>query len=426
MTILDTLHTAYLLIRLNRSQWWSRTRIRKYQRDAVIEILRHAVNTVPYYKSLGLRADTILSINDIEKFPVLTKHGVQDLGDELLADGYSRAKLQHSMTSGTSGEPTTTYFDKTCWLYSKYALKIRRMMGSGLGLFRRIVVVSEQSLQQLQMTKRLAGSRFLFEQRYLSIQEPIGEHIKFLLESRIDALYAFPSYLNELINYCEVRNISLPVIPVIFTSSEVLQDALRSRIETRLGARVCDIYGCTEFKEIAWQCANGTYHLNFESVYIEIVSNDDPDHAGSGDVLVTSLINRAMPLIRYKIGDECKLEFASCGCGRDSLSLSRINGRVVDMVRLPGDKRISPYLLTTAIESHSEIAKYQIVQSTLDELEVRYVFKNCDLSAADVRSIQSALRKHLGEAMHIHLRAVPEICRTVAGKHRVFVQAMES
>jgi len=133
-----------------------------------------------------------------------------------------------------------------------------------------------------------------------------------------------------------------------------------------------------------------------------------------------------MPLIRYKIGDECKLEFARCSCGRDSPSLSKIGGRVVDMVRLPGDKRISPYLLTTAIESHSEIAKFQIVQSKLDKLEVRYVFKKRDLSATAVRSIQSAMREHLGEAMHIHLHAVPEICRTVAGKHRVFVQAMES
>jgi phenylacetate-CoA ligase len=425
MTIVDSLRIAYWLIRLNRSQWWPGARIRRYQSDAVVKILRHAADTVPYYRSLGISAKEILSIDDIQKFPLITKRDVQNLRDELLSSDYRKSELNSSITSGSSGEPTTTYFDKNCWLLNKYAQKIRRMLGNDVGLFKRIVVISEQRPEQLRKSERLAGSKLLFDQRTLSIHEPIASHIPTLLDTRIDALYAFPSYLDELVNHCEARKILLPPIPVVFTSSEVLQDTLRTRIETRFGSRVCDIYGSTEFKEIAWQCADGIYHLNFESVYFETFPDESLDDEGRSKVLVTSLTNRAMPLIRYSIGDEFSLNSIACRCGRQSPSLSRISGRVVEMVRLPNNRRISPYVLTTAVESHPEIAKYQIVQSSLDDVEVRYVSKSRDLLEADVRSIQSALRGYLGNAMCIRIRAVSEIPRTIGGKHRVFVQAME-
>lgn len=425
MTIVDSLRVAYWLIRLNRSQRWPRTRIRQYQNDAVVKTLRHAADTVPYYRSLGISAEEISSLDDIQKFPLITKQDVQNLGDELLSSEYRKSELKNSMTSGSSGEPSITYYDKNCWLLNKYAQKTRRMLGNDVGLFKRIVVISEQSPKQLRQAERLVGSDLLFDQCTLSIHEPIASHIPTLLNVKVDALYAFPSYLAELINHCEAKNISLPRIPVVFTSSEVLQYALRSRIETRLGSHVCDIYGSTEFKEIAWQCSYGTYHLNFESVYLESVPSEPADNEDGTTILVTSLTNRAMPLIRYSIGDEFTLNSVACRCGRQSPSLSRINGRVVEMVRLSKHKRISPYLLTTIVESHPEISKYQIVQSTLDDVEVRYVSKKRGLSDADARSIQCALRKHLGDAMSIRIRAVSEIPRTASGKHRVFVQAME-
>ena len=426
MTIGDSLRIAFWLIRLNRSQRWSRGRIRQYQSSALTRILRHAVTTVPYYRSFGLDGNAITSPDDLTKFPVMTKHDVQDLGDKLLSSDFIRSELNHSRTSGTSGEPTTTYYDRDCWLLSKYALKIHRMLGNGIGLFKSIVIVSEQSPRQLKDIGRLAGSGFLFKQRFLSIHESIDEHIPLFRDPGINALYAFPSYLDELINHCEAEKVSLPTIPIVFTSSEVLQNALRTRIESFFGCRVCDVYGSTEFKEIAWQCAQGTYHLNFESVFIEPAPDDGADSGAANDILVTSLTNRAMPLIRFRIGDECTLSSEACPCGLASSSLFNISGRNIDMVRLPGEQRISPYLLTAAIESSNEIARYQIVQTSLHDLEVRYVAKTRSLSADEVKSIESAMRIHLGDTMKIGVRAVPAIPRTAAGKHQVFVQAIGS
>jgi len=424
VTIVDSLRIAYWLFRLDRNKRWSRTRIRKYQGHALTNILRHAAETVPYYRSLRLEGSALSPQEYLARFPVLTKRDIQDLGDDLLSADFRRAELRYSRTSGTSGEPTTTFYDRNCWLLSKYALKIHRLRSNGIGLFKNIVIISEQSPEQLQSIQHLSGTGVLFKQRFLSIHDSIADHLPVLREPGIDSIYAFPSYLDDLINHCEARKITLPSIPVVFTSSEVLQNTLRTRIERFFGSRVCDIYGSTEFKEIAWQCENGTYHLNFESVFIESALDSAMNIGGRSDVLVTSLTNRAMPLIRFRLGDECKLSSAPCPCGLESSSLTDIDGRVIDRMRLPDGKNISPYLLTTVVESNAEIAKYQIIQTAPDDVEIRYVVKSRGLSATDIQSIQSALRVPLGDTVTVRIRAVAEILPTAAGKHRVFIQAM--
>ena len=206
----------------------------------------------------------------------------------------------------------------------------------------------------------------------------------------------------------------------------MLQDSLRARIEQFFAGRVCDVYGSTEFKEVAWQCLRGTYHLNFESVFVESVASSKSGGTDGGIVLLTSLTNRAMPLIRFQIGDQYSLSSALCDCGLQSAALTNIGGRRIDMVRLPGGKQISPYLLTAAVEVNDEIAQYQIVQTLPDQIQLRYIAKTNGLSVDEIAAIRSALQELLGESVRISVTAVPTIARTAAGKHKVFVQAMGS
>ena len=86
---------------------------------------------------------------------------------------------------------------------------------------------------------------------------------------------------------------------LIFTSGELLDPATRRAIEDGFGAPVFDIYGCTELKEIAWECpAHAGLHLNADWILLEV---DPPGSAGK--ILVTPLYSRAMPLLRYEVGD---------------------------------------------------------------------------------------------------------------------------
>ncbi len=421
MKLVDQLHTAALVLSAWRSQWWDEAQIRNFRDHALVLMMRHAVANVPFYRGLGLRAASIVAATDLERFPVITKRHVQESPEAFLASGFARGSLYASRTSGSSGQPTTTYFDRRAWLLGRYALKMRRTAAtSGFSVGQRVVIVSEQRPDQLAALAAAApsGLRGFIRQRYLSIHTPVADHLPVLLRWRPHVIYAFPSYLLDLIVAAERRHVPLPQIATLYTSSEVLTPAARERIERAFAGRVCDVYGSTEFKEVAWQCSSGRYHLNFESVHIEA-----GDCGTAGPVVLSSLCNFAMPLLRFAIGDRAIFGSNACACGRHSLNLLAFEGREGEMIDLPGGRRISPYLLTTAIESEESILQYRIVQLTAAALRIDVVVG----ARGDVERwrdrVCAELRGILGREVAVSVRQVERLERAPSGKRSVFERA---
>lgn len=399
---------------LQTSQWWSPTRIARYQEERVVTMLRYAVAKIPYYRALGVDPATVTSLADLARFPVLTKRTVQTEAERLLADGLDRSRMLSSRTSGSTCEPTTTYFDRASWSFTRHALKLRRTLAAINPLFKRILIVSEEGFDP---PRRRRG---LVDVARMHIRGDMEAQLAFLREYRPHALYSFPSYLLELVATCRESGVPVPRVPVVFTSSEVLSEAARSTITEVFGARLFDIYGSTEFKEIAWQCDYGRYHLNFESVYLEHASAAEADpETGARPLLVTSLTNRAMPFIRFDMGDLANINSPGrCRCGRRSPYLTDIGGRRASYLRLPSGRRISPYLLTTTVENDPAVRKYRFVQTAPDRLRLEYV-RARGAGDVDRHVIEEALVKVVGEPIAVSFRARSDIPRAPGGKHHV-------
>jgi phenylacetate-CoA ligase len=421
MKLADQLLVARQLGGSLRSQWWPADRIRSYQEAALVRMMRYAVTHVPFYRRLGLAADTIQRPADLERFPLIRKRDLQQEPQAFLADGFEPTACHASRTSGSSGEPTTTYFDRDSWLLTRYALKMRRVAATaGMPWLRRVLIVSEQPVEQLGAVAQAApnGLGALFQVRHVSIHTPPEQHLEELERFRPHVIYAFPSYLLDLVEVAERRGQPLPQTKVLCTSSEVLAPSARRRIEAAFRGRLFDVYGSTEFKEVAWQCGVGGYHLNFESVYVE------PQHPGpSAPLVLTTLCNRAMPLLRFDVGDTATFAADPCPCGRASPCLEQIAGREGDMIQLPSGRRLSPYLLTTAIEAHDSVRTYRIVQTEADAFRI-------DLALAGRQSSQdwhgrlcTDLARIIAEPARISVRIVDAIERAPGGKRAVFVRA---
>ncbi len=409
----DVLTVAASVASLQRSQWRGMEDIRRRQLAALEETLAFAREHVPHYRSRRIDPVRGDPLGQLSRFPVLTKRDLQAAGKSLLADGVDEASTFSSRTSGSTGEPTVTWFDRRAWLQARYSLKLRRMLSHGLGLGASVLIVSETEVHE-----RMAGAGWLFRQDYLSLRAPIAHHVGEILRLRPDALYAFPSYLADLLDHCDLERIELPPVKVVFTSSEVLAPSLRRRLQARLHARVCDIYGSTEFKEVAWQCKAGSYHVNHESVWIEC---EPPESAGGpGHLLLTTLVNRAAPLIRYRVGDLGRLQSVRCACGREGPALGDLEGREGEMLRLADGRRFSPYLLTTAIEDVPGLRQYQFAQTAANELELRYVA--LDGHAVDEGALLSRIALLVGDSLRVSAKRVPEIPRTPGGKRSVLVR----
>ncbi len=420
----DMFRIAIYLQGLLRSEKWGRAAIHEHQYQALVEQLRHAVTTVPYYRDLGISPESIQYASAITRFPKLTKTIIQSESLRLCNPAVmSSGQVHESRTSGSSGEPTTTWFDTRSWLLCKYALKIRRTLIAGAPWGQRLLIFDESSNPDGTVAAPVSRNFFLYRQTRLSVFTDMECQMVALRKLRPTAVYGSPSGVRELCDYAATNGQEMPRVPFIFLASELISQETRRQIERQFGGRVVGIYGSTEFKEIAHECEYGRYHINFESVFVET----EVEHGQTSPrILVTSLVNKAMPLIRFDIGDYGQLRDDACPCGRESPYLTNIVGREAEFLQLAGGRRLSPFLLTTAIETTPGLIKFQFVQQPDLALELKVVFAS---SFAEIDSSLVSLRHRLhtvlGPDTDVTVIPVTSIARTRAGKHKVVARTRE-
>jgi phenylacetate-CoA ligase len=145
----------------------------------------------------------------------------------------------------------------------------------------------------------------------------------------------------------------------------------------------------------------------------------------SGELVITNLYFYAMPFIRYSVGDMGILSAEECSCGRGLPLMRAIEGRDVDFIVLADGRRVSPYLLTCAIEDIPGILRYQIVQETSREITVCFI-KGEDYDADAAPAIESNCRNVLGEDVAVSSRIVDELSHDKSGKFSVVISKVSN
>lgn len=148
---------------------------------------------------------------------------------------------------------------------------------------------------------------------------------------------------------------------------------------------------------MALQCPTGHhYHVQSESVILEVLDDSGrPCLPGeTGRVVVTTLQNYAMPLIRYESGDYAEVG-SSCSCGRKLPVLTRIHGRQRNMVMLPGGQCHWPSFPAEMWLGVAPVEQFQLVQRDLMVIEVNYLM-SCELADEQKRRLEDLLAARLG------------------------------
>ena len=350
--------------------------------------------------------------------PPVTKHELRDAGSDVLRDGRISASWFSSRSSGSSGEPFRVYYDPRAWSMLKYLVKMRTRRAAGMHLLDRVAI--------LDAIEPADEGRSLFERagrlQKISVFRRPAEIAAALAAYAPAEIYALPSALLEIARASET---GAPRVRArrIFTSGELLTGAARHAITDAFGGTLSDIYGTSETKEIAWECSVGSRHINADVVHVEIV-----DDAGSvapvgteGEIVVTLLVNRAMPLIRYRTGDRGTLLDARCSCGRESPLLGVVSGREADVLELGDGSTLSPYLLTMALEPIVGLAQYQVVQTERGLLHVSAIAER----ACDAAVLQSAIVAALRNALPRCMRAEAEIVERLDHGARAKVRVVQ-
>ena len=416
-----------LQYQLEQSQWWPPETLVEHQLRQLELLLVHTARTVPFYRG---RLDALaglgrgeLTMDAWRRLPVLRRTDIQEAGAALVSRRLPRDHGQsvEVSTSGSTGRPITVKGTAVTGLFFR-ALSLRYHLWHGRDFSGRTAKIARLSPSA---AKDEAGhKRATWVPGYPSgpfvefdVSRPVAEQLAWLEAENPAHLVTYPSNLLSLLRHCEKKEVRLPALRGVATLGEVLEPEVRTACERVWGVPVGDSYSAQEVGIIALQCPESPhYHVQSESVLAEILDGDGKPCAPgeTGRLVVTDLHNFAMPLIRYEIGDYAE-PGGPCPCGRGLPVITRILGRVRNMLTLPSGDRIWPAYSKALREALPQLRQAQLVQRTLDEIEVRLVVAR-PLTPREEDRARRALGKALSDAFAYRFVYVDEIPRSAAGK----------
>ena len=418
-------HWIYYLLKYKRYPWLSQKELSHLRFNRIKEQLLKAYENVSYYRSAfkqqGLDPQHFKTLLDLKNYPIINRDVIQQNESLFLSKNFPFEKMPKSHSSGSTGKPLWTYFDKNTWVQKKYLSKLRARIECGLKLGEKIAIFDTAPPAELAARNR--KKMFLnpaLRIKFFSIFEEIEKNLNALIQWGAHNLDSPPNYLFRIAQEMERKKLETTSVKRIFTSSEYLELSMRKYIEKVFGAEVFDIYGCTEMKEIAWECERHEgYHINEDDVIVEILHDESPAQPGEiGDIVLTDLRNEAMPLIRYRIGDRGLLMAGNCSCGRAFSCMVPVAGRSSEYIATPDGRKISPFRFTTAIEKTRGLLQYQVVQETLDSIIVKVIMDG-QRNERGIIEIQNTVQTALEDVMYIHVEVCDQIKLEENGKYKV-------
>jgi phenylacetate-CoA ligase len=386
------------------------------------ETLNYAYENVQIYRErfneAGLTPDDIQSPDDMLKLPTISKYDLQgERVKKLISTEFVFNDLIPMKTSGSTGIPTVSYFSKDSLFYLMWVLKYRSKAFCGLRLFDPVAIFCAESEGEVQR-KNSQPIRRLLNIKYFSIYSSKKNLETEFLRVKPKIIYGFPSFLIDFICHLEKNHIGYDKCKMVFTSSELLDEHQRKLIENYFSCRLYDIYGSVEFKEIAFECSQKKgYHINADFFYIEFVKNGKnaaPDK--DAEIIVTSLQTKAMPLIRYRIGDIARVSSEKCSCGCNFPLMTMVCGRKGDYLTFHGEKIPYYEINRTLRESLQDtIYKFQFIQMAQNKVIVKLIVN--DKYSDFVKSrLKENLEAQIGKDIEINVRLEEEINNQQNGK----------
>jgi phenylacetate-CoA ligase len=201
-----------------------------------------------------------------------------------------------------------------------------------------------------------------------------------------------PSYAVAFALYCERQGIRLPRLQFILGSYEFLSVNHRRILERVFGVPVYNLYGSTETGHLMMQDQTGLLAPSQETACLEMVNTD---RRGIGELVVTTLSNDLMPLIRYRIGDLVSHEPTPHGLR------FQVHGRAADAVRLADGRRVTVLDIDREFTGLSGVAHYQLAQVS-DHWRLRIIPDQGGFTAETAGEISSRLSRLLeGPAVRV-------------------------
>jgi len=431
------------------------------QLERLQALIAHAYEQVTHYREAfdeaGLRPGDIDSLAAATRIPITTKdHLRRRFPDRQLARSHRGAWLRYSNTSGTSGRPLMLIQDLGD-ISAKYAAILRSrdlggvdpfgsqlritpnecqpalpdgsspsgrlLVGLAAGRSRSLVLLERELLHPI-LHRRLVLPAFWHEpsctahvdyDRYLDRIEAYAPAI----------LQLHPLYALAFAKHILRTGRRPPTLPgVIDTSGALMPPAVRRLVKEAFGIRVTQACGGCEFARYGACCPDDPdrMHLAEGFAHVEAVRPDDSPCAPGelGNVLVSGLHGRAMPILRIEPGDVGRLIQEPCSCGRHSRRIQH-EGRIQSVLRTPTGGWTTARDCWDALLPLPGLLLFQLRQHSPERYELTLVREpGMELPQAE---IDDALQRLLGPGATVEQREAGRLRPEASGKLRLVVSS---
>ena len=422
--------TEYLWEKALERETWSPSQWGKWQEDRLAYLLHLAATQVPFYRDYWSRrrqhGDRV-SPEKLENWPVLRKDSLRQNPKAFLVEGIPFRSLFQVHTSGTMGKPLRLWRGRRTNKFWYAVNEARLKTWNGISKSDRWAILGGQLVAHFQQESPPfwvwnAGLRQLYMSSYHLAPQNAPAYLEAIQKYDVKYLLGYASSLHSLAVALLDKGVEVPNVKVALSNAEALFDHQRELIEKAFGCPVRDTYGMAEIVVAGSECGNGNMHLWPEVGVVEVFDPDEdqPVECGnSGRLICTGLINEEMPLIRYEVGDMGTLAPTeqTCECGRTLPILSKIEGRMDDVIITRDGRRVGR--LDPVFKGDFPILEAQIIQESLDLLRVRFVTSS-GFDDRNGKVLVARLQDRVGD-MKIVLEPVTNIPRSANGKFRAVI-----
>ncbi len=413
-----------------------------------LERLRHLVrycyDNVPFYRNrfdgIGLSPDDIRTLGDIRRIPPTTKDDLRDNYPFGLFAVPSKKIVRLHASSGTTGKPTVVgYTRNDLDMWSEIMARIIAAAGVGeddmaqvcfgYGLFTGALGL-HYGLEKIGAAVVPASSGN--SERQLMLMQDFETTV-------LIATPTYAMYLGELAAELGYKTSDFKLRVGLF-GSEACSDALRSKIEERLGLFATDNYGMSELigPGVSGECELrvGLHFAedHFLPEIVDPVTLEPRDEGEVGELIVTTLTKEGMPLLRYRTRDLTKITCEPCRCGRTHARMEKVMGRSDDMLKIRG-VNVFPSQIESVIMQIPQISPHYMLyirrEGYHDALEVQVELTDGSVLASFAEleeltaSIRSKLRVVLGLDAKVKLVGPKALERFTGGKAKRIVDLRE-
>ncbi|WP_347840301.1 hypothetical protein [uncultured Draconibacterium sp.] len=393
-------------------RWANKFQLRKFRR--MVKVASNgSVFYRELYKNAGVLNMQIKSFADIQKLPIVNKQLMLAAKKTQLLTTPVTDNMAVNSSSGSTGQPMSIYSTKrehfTSYVRTFLALK-------GYNPLKKFVFIgmSEQKERNekqsfLYLLQKYTG---LFKREKYSVHTPPGEIVKKLHGRRIDYISSTVTCVQLLLDELKETGNKLQVKYVV-VSGETVFDDFRQEVNKYLNAALINVYGCTELLSMAWSQANAKgFNYLKNTAYLEYTNPVEINGEMYGELVITNLLNKTQPFIRYNIRDLVKIPLAAGNMGE-------IIGRIEDNIDLGNGKKLHRLQLCSMYKPLTECSQFKLIKKKDNKIYFQTKLKPGEEKASTQQKIQAIWNEYIADCL-LEVEFLDQIpLSTATGKFKI-------